>query len=87
METVDSGKQYEVGGYARLSSVISIVKREHGENAVIIDSGDQFTGSLLSQYFNGSVVTDSFNKVGVRAATFGNHEFDLGFTTLKERII
>ncbi len=53
---------------------------------MVIDSGDQFTGSLLSQYFNGSVVTSTFNQLGYQATVFGNHEFDLSQDNLQDRI-
>lgn len=37
--TLDTKEHYEVGGLGRVSSVIDIIRQEHGE-VMVIDSGD-----------------------------------------------
>lgn len=43
-------------------SIVEILRTEYGNNLVWVDSGDQFIGTLISQYFNGSSVTELLNK-------------------------
>ncbi|HEX4383357.1 MAG TPA: bifunctional UDP-sugar hydrolase/5'-nucleotidase [Myxococcales bacterium] len=57
-----------------------------GSQVVILDAGDEFQGTLISNQFRGKSVTDVYNAVGVTASALGNHEFDFGIPVLKERI-
>jgi len=60
--------------------------REHGGEALLLDAGDEFQGTLISNQFQGRSVVDAFNALGVRAAAIGNHEFDFGLPVLLERM-
>jgi 5'-nucleotidase len=53
---------------------------------LILDGGDEFQGTLISNQFRGKSVTDVYNAIGVTASALGNHEFDFGLPVLKERI-
>ena len=57
-----------------------------GGEVVILDAGDEFQGTLISNEFRGKSVTDVYNAVGVTAGAIGNHEFDFTVPVLKERM-
>ena len=60
--------------------------RGRGGEALLIDAGDEFQGTLLSNQFHGRPVVDAFNEMGVAAAALGNHEFDFGIPVLLDRM-
>ena len=73
-------------GYARDVAVIKQVRNElNSANVLLLDAGDEMQGSLLSNLNKGAPVIDLFNQTGVKAATFGNHEFDWGQQALISR--
>lgn len=73
-------------GYARDVAVFNQVRSAVGaENTLLLDAGDEMQGSLLSNLNKGAPVIDLFNFAGVKAATFGNHEFDWGQQVLISR--
>jgi 5'-nucleotidase len=45
---------------------------------VVIDSGDQFQGTLISNYDEGNTVFKIFNQIGYDAIIPGNHDYDFG---------
>lgn len=47
-------------------------------NSLLLDAGDMTTGTLYFNEFQGEVEREFMNLLGYDAATFGNHEFDLG---------
>ena len=55
------------------------------QNTLLVDGGDEMQGSLLSNLNHGLPVIDAFNHMGYSVATFGNHEFDWGQSTLNDR--
>ncbi|MBU6154977.1 MAG: 5'-nucleotidase C-terminal domain-containing protein [Bdellovibrionales bacterium] len=44
----------------------------------ILDSGDQFQGTLLSNYDEGASLFNTFNEIGYDAIVPGNHDYDFG---------
>jgi 5'-nucleotidase len=56
----------------------------HG-NVVVVDAGDEWQGTLESNSSKGATVVEFFNRLGVRAAAIGNHEFDFDLESLKKR--
>ena len=44
----------------------------------ILDSGDQFQGTLASNYDEGSTIFKSLNEIGYDAIIPGNHDYDFG---------
>ncbi|MGM9926064.1 MAG: bifunctional metallophosphatase/5'-nucleotidase [Bacillus sp. (in: firmicutes)] len=52
--------------------------RESKPNAVLIDAGDVFSGTLYFNEFKGIVDIELMNLMKYDMMTFGNHEFDLG---------
>ena len=56
------------------------VKEVRAENpdALLIDAGDVFSGTLYFNEFQGQADLELMNYMGYDIMTFGNHEFDLG---------
>jgi 2',3'-cyclic-nucleotide 2'-phosphodiesterase (5'-nucleotidase family) len=76
-----NGKQ--TGGMAYLASIIHDIRGQAeyvNEQAALflLDSGDQFQGTLLSNYDEGQTIFKAFNKIGYDAAVPGNHDYDFG---------
>ena len=57
-----------------------------GSNTLRIGSGDDLASSVLSAAFDGRHVVSAFNAGGLDYDTFGNHDFDMGPETLRERV-
>ncbi|MFN8379321.1 MAG: 5'-nucleotidase C-terminal domain-containing protein [Anaerolineae bacterium] len=69
------------GGIARQAAVIAQI-RAAVDNAILVDGGDRFTGSLYHQQYRGQDNAQLMNMLGYQAMTPGNHEFDDGPDTL-----
>src|SRR5438552_6001969 len=79
----------EIGGADWFGGYLEVIRaeaRERGGAVVVLDGGDEFQGTLISNQFRGRSVTDVYNALGVTAAALGNHEFDFGIPVLEERI-
>ena len=70
------------GGSARLVTAIAGA-RARSNNAILVDGGDQFQGTLFYTYYKGRVAAEMMNKLGYDAMTVGNHEFDDGPEVLR----
>ncbi|MFK7867389.1 MAG: bifunctional UDP-sugar hydrolase/5'-nucleotidase [Alphaproteobacteria bacterium] len=69
------------GGSARLVTAIADA-RTRDPNAILVDGGDQFQGTLFYTYYKGKMAAEMMNKLKYDAMTVGNHEFDDGPETL-----
>jgi 5'-nucleotidase len=65
------------GGTARLVTAITDA-RARSDNAILVDGGDQFQGTLFYTYYKGKLAAEMMNKLGYDGMTVGNHEFDDG---------
>jgi len=65
------------GGYARLVTAIADA-RSRNPNALLVDGGDQFQGSLFYTYYKGKAAAEMMNSLEYDGMTVGNHEFDDG---------
>ena len=65
------------GGSARLVTALAEA-RARTNNAILVDGGDQFQGTLFYTYYKGALAAEMMNKLGYDAMTVGNHEFDDG---------
>ncbi len=75
-----------IPGMARVATAINQVRASVGStNTLLVDAGDIMQGSLLSNLYYGESTIDVYKTVGYNVATFGNHEFDWGQTTLLSR--
>ena len=79
----------EIGGadwFAGYLDALRAEARETGSGVIVLDAGDEFQGTLISNQFQGKSVTDVYNAMGVTASALGNHEFDFGRAVLENRI-
>ncbi|WP_298973780.1 bifunctional metallophosphatase/5'-nucleotidase [uncultured Roseobacter sp.] len=70
------------GGSARLVTAIAEA-RARSDNAILVDGGDQFQGTLFYTYYKGTLAAEMMNKLGYDGMTVGNHEFDDGPEVLR----
>ena len=75
---IESGST--TGGSAALATIVRRIQPD-----LMLDAGDMFTGSLISDRFAGQSVIDIMNAIGYDAAAIGNHEFDYGLGALRAR--
>jgi 5'-nucleotidase len=64
------------GGLPLLGGYLDNLRRKHP--VLLLDGGDLFQGTMVSNLGEGQVVIDAFNALGYTAAAIGNHEFDYG---------
>lgn len=67
-----------VGGAALLSSYVKAVRTKSKNPVLIIDAGDLFQGTLVSNLQEGEPVIKFYKYLGLSAAAIGNHDFDYG---------
>jgi len=53
---------------------------------ITVGNGDDLASSLLSSLFDGEHITDAFNAGDLDYDTFGNHDFDMGPATNRDRV-
>jgi 2',3'-cyclic-nucleotide 2'-phosphodiesterase (5'-nucleotidase family) len=75
-------------GKGGLAEVATIVRNQRARNinTIVTFGGDLLSPSFMSGLTRGSQMIDMLNSVGVNYATLGNHEFDFGPTTLRQRM-
>lgn len=66
------------GGMAALASYLKVLRRDNPGGVLLVDAGDLFQGTLVSNITEGATVIDAFNLLNYDAAAIGNHEFDYG---------
>src|ERR671911_467738 len=79
---VDQGTR---GGLGRVMTLKKSIQQDN-PNTLLLMSGDTISPSVESITYKGAQMIEAWNVVGLDYATFGNHEFDFGPETLKERI-
>ncbi|MGD8474064.1 MAG: metallophosphoesterase, partial [Anaerolineae bacterium] len=85
-EIQGSGRSLEQGGLVNLVSLIDQLRDEHPGPTLVLDAGDVFQGSYVSNSTQGELVMAAMNVAGYDAWTLGNHEFDWGQEPLRARI-
>ena len=73
------------GGLARLSTLKKAIQKDNA-NTLFLLAGDTISPSVESITYKGAQMIEAWNAAGLDYATFGNHEFDFGPDTLKQRI-
>lgn len=63
-----------------VSRLVKLVNTHRDEETLVVGSGNVVAPSVLSMVTDGDVVVDVFEAVEPAAETFGNHDFDLGWT-------
>lgn len=74
---------YEAGA-AKLAAYIDYYRAMNEEGTILLDAGDSFQGSPMSNLLYGEPVVKFFNEMGYTATTVGNHEFDWGIDKIQE---
>ena len=73
-----------VGGMTYWAGVVRShrlgIQKEYGAQAglLVIDAGDQFQGTLLSNYNEGTAIFSAMSRIGYDVAITGNHDYDFG---------
>ena len=78
---------YKTGGLEFVARYINILREEFGSNRVLyFDGGDFYQGGLASVLFDGEIMQDFFNIIGLNGSTIGNHEFDYSRKWIESKI-
>ncbi len=78
---------YKIGGLEYISKYISILKEEFGKDGMLyLDSGDFLFRPYSPKYFDGKLIIDFFNLIGLNATTLGNHEFLMKREYIEQRL-
>jgi 5'-nucleotidase len=72
------GTTFRVGGGAVLSGYLDVLRAQNPGGVILLDAGDLFQGTLLSNLSEGEPVIAAYNEMGYDAVAVGNHEFDYG---------
>ncbi|XP_058806741.1 apyrase-like isoform X2 [Phymastichus coffea] len=67
-------KKTKVGGIARVSTIIKKLKQQRS-NAILLNAGDFFNGTLYYALFQESITAHFMNLLPHDAITIGNHDF------------
>ena len=70
-----------LGGVSRRASLIGAIRQEN-PNTLVLDAGDIFQGTPYFNFYGGELEFKLMNKMGYRASTLGNHDFDNGLSGL-----
>ena len=78
---------FKTGGLEYIARYINILREEFGSNRVLyFDGGDFYQGGIDSVLFDGEIILDYFNLVGLNGSTIGNHEFDYARKWIENKI-
>ena len=78
---------YKTGGLEYITKYINILREEFGSNRVLFfDAGDFYQGGIDSVLFDGEIMQEVYNLIGVNGTTIGNHEFDYSKTWVEKKI-
>jgi 2',3'-cyclic-nucleotide 2'-phosphodiesterase (5'-nucleotidase family) len=84
--------EQQLPGFARVSATIHRL-REHVHNVVgkdrtlVLHSGDFLAPSRVGKETDGRLMVAVLNEMGLDFCTLGNHEFDYGMKTLRQRLL
>lgn len=77
--------RYKVGGSANFLGYLNHLGRGN-EHVAVLFAGDDFQGTPVSSITSGGSQIELMNIICPDASTLGNHEFDYGTSTLRERM-
>jgi len=76
-----------LGGFSVLSAYFKAERAATKDEVVLVTGGDEFGATpVLSSVFDDEPAIKALDFLGLKATTFGNHNFDLGITRLKSII-
>ncbi len=70
-----------IGGLDLFAGIVQSIRQgveSRGGGAVVVDAGDQFQGTLVSNFNEGQLVFDLLDEIGYDAVVPGNHDYDFG---------
>lgn len=67
-------------GIAKVATILKTIKDQ--PNSLTLSQGDDWQGSIYSNYNHGNLVNDAFAYAHLSARTVGNHDFDWGVSAL-----
>lgn len=79
-----TGSNAPLGGIAYLAGAVDRARQK--QPSLLLAAGDMIQGNAWANLFLGQSVIDVMNAMKFDAMVVGNHEFDFGLQTLKERI-
>jgi 2',3'-cyclic-nucleotide 2'-phosphodiesterase/3'-nucleotidase/5'-nucleotidase len=82
----DKKRKADQGGIETLGGIIDDFRSVNPNGTVVVDGGDAWQGTLISNTTNGQSVMDSMAQIQYDAAAIGNHEFDFGRDVLIDNI-
>ena len=78
---------YKTGGLEYMAKYITTLREEFGSNRVLyFDGGDFYQGGIASVLFDGEIMLEYFNIIGLNGSTIGNHEFDYSREWVESKI-
>ncbi|MEO1173538.1 MAG: metallophosphoesterase, partial [Myxococcota bacterium] len=78
-KTITAGNSaVRAGGLLTMSGYIEAVRQTSEHPVLLVDAGDIYQGTLVSNQSWGQAIIDIYNALGFDAAVLGNHEFDFG---------
>lgn len=84
VESYINSDGHRSGGMAILGGIVRAIREGVEKNfgptagVLVLDAGDQFQGTLLSNFSEGQLVFDNMNEIGYDAVVPGNHDYDFG---------
>ncbi len=66
------------GGFGWMLGYFKTVRQDNPTGVILLDGGDLWQGTLLSNMTKGEAVIALYNAAGYDAVALGNHEFDFG---------
>jgi len=85
-DTVGSGtSSFQSGGLAMVSSQVKALRARAPARTVLVDGGDTWQGTFISNSNKGEAITKAMSLMGYDAMTVGNHDFDWGQQVLSSR--
>jgi 2',3'-cyclic-nucleotide 2'-phosphodiesterase/3'-nucleotidase len=82
----ERGSGRAVGGSAVLAAWIARLRAENPEGTLLLDGGDSFQGTMISNLQFGRPVVEQMNLLGYAGFAVGNHDFDWSADTLARRV-
>ncbi|MBL7714269.1 MAG: 5'-nucleotidase C-terminal domain-containing protein [Bdellovibrionales bacterium] len=84
VEPSKNAKKEKLGGLALLSGAVRSIRtaqnRKYGNagGTLLVDGGDQFQGTLVSNFTEGKLLFQAMDLIGYSAIVPGNHDYDFG---------
>ena len=79
--------EYKTGGLEFVAKYLNILREDFGPELVLyFDGGDFYQGGIDSVLFDGEIMQDFYNLIGINGSTIGNHEFDYSKQWVENKI-